>query len=115
MARTGFPLTPGSRHRGSVGGHPRSGGRAADPPAPSDSPSLGTHEGARRPALSGDTSARLAVAPYAPFLASVPHVGDNPISIGSGHHPAFYTQREPKTRARNPASKPGRLDDSAGV
>jgi hypothetical protein len=77
MARTGFPATPGSRHRGSVDGRPRSGGRAASPPGPSDSPSLGTHEGARRPALSGGTSAGLAVAPYAPFSASVPQVGDN--------------------------------------
>ena len=77
MARTGFPATPGSRHRGSVGDRPRSGGRAASPPGPSDSPSLGTHEGARRPALSGGTSAGLAVAPYAPFSASVPQVGDN--------------------------------------
>jgi hypothetical protein len=41
MARTGFPATPGSRHRGSVDGRPRSGGRAASPPGPSDSPSSG--------------------------------------------------------------------------
>ena len=96
MARTESPLTPGSRHQGSVGDHPRYGGRAAYPPAPSDSPTLGTHEGARRPALYGDTSARLAAAPYAPFLANVPHVGDNPTPIGNERHPAFYTQREPK-------------------
>jgi hypothetical protein len=77
MARTGFPPTPGSRHRGSVGGHPRSGGRAASAPAPSDSPSLGTHEAALRPGLCVGTWARPAVAPCAPFLASIPHVGDN--------------------------------------
>jgi hypothetical protein len=41
MARTGLPAAPGSRHRGSVGDHPRSGGRAASPPGPSDSPSSG--------------------------------------------------------------------------
>ena len=95
MARTGFPPAPGSRHRGSVGDHPRYGGRAVCPPAPSDSPSLETHEGARRPALYGGTSARLAVAPYAPFLASAPHMGDNPISIRSNRHPAFYTASQP--------------------
>jgi hypothetical protein len=78
MARTGFPLTPGSRHRGSVGDHPRYGDRAADPPAPSDSPSLGTHEGARRPALYGDTSARLAAAPYAPIFGECPPYGGQP-------------------------------------
>ncbi len=95
MARTGFPPAPGSRHRGSVGDHPRYGGRAVCPPAPSDSPSSGTHEGARRPALYGGTSARLAVAPYAPFLTSVPHMGGNPISIRSNRHPAFYTASQP--------------------
>jgi hypothetical protein len=94
MARTGFPPTPGSRHRGSVGGRPRYGGRAASPPAPSDSPSLGTHGGARRPAPFGGTSARLALAPCAPFLPVVPHRGDNhPTPIGNECHPAFYTQR----------------------
>jgi hypothetical protein len=102
MVRTGFPPAPGSRHRGSVGDHPRSGGRAVGLPAPSDSPSLATHEGARRPALYGDTSARLAVAPYAPFLASVPHLGDKPISIWSNRHPAFYTASQPPSgRLRN--------------
>jgi len=91
MARTGSPPAPGSQHRGSVGGHPRYGGRAACPPAPSDSPSLGTHEGDRRPALYGGTSARSALAPYAPFVLTVPHLGDNPTPIGSERHPAFYT------------------------
>jgi hypothetical protein len=93
MALTGFLPTPGSRHRGSVGGHPRYGGRAAYPPVPSDSPSLGTHEGARRPALYAGTSARLALAPCAPFLATVPHMGDDPTPIGNECHPAFYIQR----------------------
>ena len=93
MARTGSPPTPGSRHRGSVGGHPRSGDRAACPPAPSDSPSLETQEAARRPGLSVGTWARSAVAPCAPFLVSVPHVGGNPTPIGGGRHPAFYTKR----------------------
>jgi hypothetical protein len=100
MGRTGFPPAPGSRHRGSVGGHPRYGGRAACPPAPSDSPSLETHEGARRPALYAGTSARLAVAPYAPFLASVPHMGDNPTSIRSNRHPAFYAASQPPSEPR---------------
>ena len=75
MARTGFPLTPGSRRRGSVGGRPRYGGRAACPPAPSDSPSLATHEGARRPARCVGTSARLAAAPCTPFLRLPPDGG----------------------------------------
>jgi hypothetical protein len=35
IARTGFPAGPGSRRRGSVGGRPRCGRRAAGPPAPS--------------------------------------------------------------------------------
>ena len=77
MARTGFPPTPGSRRRGSVGARPKYGGRAACPPVPSDSPSLETHKEARRPGLSGGTSARLAVAPCAPFLPTIPHMGDN--------------------------------------
>jgi hypothetical protein len=71
-AQTGSPAAPGSRHRGSVGGHPRYGDRAADPPVPSDSPSLGTHGGARRPALCVSTSARSALAPCAPFWLGVP-------------------------------------------
>jgi hypothetical protein len=100
MGRTGFPPAPGSRHRGSVGDHPRYGGRAGDPPGPSDLPSLETHEGARRPALYGGISARLAVAPYAPFLASVPHMGDNLISIRSNRHPAFYTASQPPSELR---------------
>jgi hypothetical protein len=91
-ARTAFPPAPGSRHRGSVGGRPRYGGRAACPPGPSDSPSLGIHEGARRPALFGGTSAGLALAPSAPFVLTVPHLGDNPTPIGTERHPAFYTQ-----------------------
>ena len=93
MARTRFPPAPGSRHRGSVGARPRCGGRAACPPAPNDSPSLGTHEGARRPVLYGGTSARLAAAPCTPFLRPVPHMGDNPTPNGNECHPAFYTQR----------------------
>jgi hypothetical protein len=99
-ARTGLPPAPGSRHRGSVGDHPRYGGRAVGPPAPSDSPSLETPEGARRPVLSGGTWARLAVAPYAPFLAGVLHLGDNPISIRSNRHPAFYTASRPPAAHR---------------
>jgi hypothetical protein len=83
MARPGFPPTPGSRRRGSVGDHPRSGGRAAYPPAPSDSPSLGTREGAQRPALYVGTSARLAVAPYAPCLASAPVWGTTLRPLGA--------------------------------
>jgi hypothetical protein len=75
MARTGFPPTPGSRRRGSVDARPRYGGRAACPPGPSDSPSLETHGGARRPALSGGTSARLAAAPCTPFLRLPPRWG----------------------------------------
>jgi hypothetical protein len=35
MVRTGFPAGPGSLGRGSVGGRPRCGRRAACPPAPS--------------------------------------------------------------------------------
>jgi hypothetical protein len=66
MARTGFRTASGSRHRGSVGGRPRYGDKAACPPAPSDSASLETPGGARRPGLYGGTSARLAVSPYAP-------------------------------------------------
>jgi hypothetical protein len=92
MARTAFPPAPGSRHRGSVGGRPRYGGRAACPPVPSGSPSLATHGGARRPALYVGTSAQLALAPMRSILAGVPHVGDDPTLIGSERHPAFYTQ-----------------------
>jgi hypothetical protein len=77
MARTGFPPTPGSQHRGSVGDHPRYGDKAACPPAPSDSLSLATHEGTRRPALYAGTSARLVVAPCAPFLPTFP-IGGRP-------------------------------------
>jgi hypothetical protein len=95
MGRTGLPAAPGSRHRGSVGDHPRYADRAGDPPGPSDSPSWETHEGARRPARYGGTSAQRAATPYAPFLVSVPHVGDNPIAIGSNRHPPFYTASQP--------------------
>ena len=95
MARTGFPPTPGSRRRGSVDDRPRYGGRAACPPVPSDSPSLETHKEARRPALSGGTSARLAAAPCAPFLPTIPHMGDDPTPIGNECHPAFYTASQP--------------------
>ena len=91
MARTAFPPAPGSRHRGSVGGRPRYGGRAACPPVPSGSPSLATHGGARRPALYVGTSAQLVLAPMRSILAGVPHVGDDPTLIRSERHPAFYT------------------------
>jgi hypothetical protein len=91
MARTAFPPASGSRRRGSVGGRPRYGGRAACPPVPSGLPSLATHGGARRPALYGGTSAQLALAPMRSILAGVPHVGDDPTLIGSERHPAFYT------------------------
>ena len=93
MARTAFPPASGSRRRGSVGGRPRYGGRAACPPVPSGSPSLATHGGARRPALYVGTSAQLVLAPMRSILAGVPHVGDDPTLIGSERHPAFYTQR----------------------
>jgi hypothetical protein len=75
MGRTGLPAAPGSRHRGSVDDPPRYGDRAGDPPGPSDSPSWATPEGARRPARYGGTSARLAVAPYAPFWRVSPMWG----------------------------------------
>jgi hypothetical protein len=35
----------------------------------------------------------LAVAPCAPFLPAIPHVGDDPTPIGFECHRAFYTQR----------------------
>jgi hypothetical protein len=77
----GWPAVDGSdrvstnartRHRGSVGARPRYGGRPVCLPGPSDSPSLETHEGARRPAPSVGTSARLAAAPCTPFLRLPP-------------------------------------------
>jgi hypothetical protein len=82
-ARKGSSPMPGSRHRGSVGGHPGCGGRAACPPVPSDSPSWETHEGARRPALYVGTSARLALAPCAPFLRLSPIWGTTLRSSGT--------------------------------
>jgi hypothetical protein len=83
MARTGLPAAPGSRRRGSVGGRPRYGGRAACPPAPSDSPSLGTHAAAQRPARCAGTWAGLSGATHAPVLAVVPGLGTTLCLSGS--------------------------------
>jgi hypothetical protein len=83
MARTGLPAAPGSRRRGSVGGRPRYGGRAACPPAPSDSPSLGTHAAAQRPARCAGTWAGLSGATPSPVLAVVPGLGTTLCLSGS--------------------------------
>ena len=108
MARTAFPPAPGSRHRGSVGARPRYGDTAACPPVPSGSPSLGTHGGARRPALYVGTSARLALAPCAPSARVSPMWGTTLRSSG-----ANAIQRSTHTVGQPPDDRVRRLDNDA--